>query len=147
MKYFSWIRLTLIAVCGAIACTGAVSQTLTIRLLNAKSAKPMKKLHVTITWDIIAKSFQVSVDKDGTAHIEVPPGAKQFVMVAGPQVGKEPERIAYINCNDPNTILFSVSDVIGTGVVPGNSCSSRTMPRRPGEIIFWALPKPWLDFQ
>lgn len=107
----------------------------------------MRKQNVTFEWDKDFKSAQVTVGEDGVGRVEVPPGAKQFIMLAGPRIGKEPNRVAYRNCNQPASVLISVSDVVGTGVVPKNVCGNQRVAPHPGEIVFWALPKSFWDFQ
>lgn len=82
-------------------CPSARGQTLTVRLLNAKSGKPMRKQNVTFAWD---KNAQPSS-------------------------------------------LIRISDVAGRGVVPINVCGKQSVVPHPGEIVFWALPRPFLDFQ
>jgi hypothetical protein len=120
------------------------AQTLTIRLLNAKSGKPIQNQNVTLIWcpDCFSKS-EVLVGKDGTGHVAVPSGAKTFSMMEGPRIGNEPSRIAYIDCNEPATASFQVMQALESGATSGNKCGHQTAVPRPGEIVFWALPKPW----
>lgn len=131
----------------SIFCPFASTQTLTIRLLNAKSGKPMGRQNVTIKWDSNFKTAEVIVDNNGVGRVIVPTDARQFVMISGPKTGQEPNRIAFRNCNDQTSILLSVSDAIHSGIVPKNVCSNKNISAQPGEVIFWGLPRPFWDFQ
>ena len=121
--------------------TGA--QTITIRLLNAKSGKPITDQNVTLKWDKDFKSSKISTDDTGSGHVQVPQEAAQFVMIAGPKKGSEPERIPYRNCNASTPALISIDRVTTKGWVPNNVCGHAKATPHPGEVVFWALPLPW----
>jgi hypothetical protein len=123
------------------------AQTLKLRLLNAKSGKPMRNENVTIRWDNLEGAV-VSVDKKGIAILKVPSKVKQFAVIPGPRKGSEPYRSAYTNCNNQISPLVSVTDVVNKGVVRKNICGPATATSSPGEIVFWALPRGLVsDFQ
>jgi hypothetical protein len=128
-------------------CSTTWAQTLTIRLINAKSGKAMRNQSVTFHWGEGSASSSVTVDHDGAAHVEVPVGATQFYMSPGPRQGKEPYRIAYLDCNGSNAMPISISDVVANGVIPKNLCSQRSTSGHSGEVVFWALPRPLIDMQ
>jgi hypothetical protein len=152
------MRRTLAAIAvliSGMACNPLSSaQTLTIRLLNAKSGKPMQNKNVTLTWcpDCSARS-EVFIGKDGTGHVVVPPGTNTLSMTVGPKIGNEPYRIAFIRCNEPAgapiPARIPVAEVLEKGMVPQNTCGHKSVAPKPGEIVFWGLPKPWWqpDFQ
>jgi hypothetical protein len=125
------------------------AQTFTIRLLNGKTGKAMPNRKVTVRWADGLKSSEVSIGENGLGFLEVVPGSLQFVLTVGPRPGNETYRLAYINCNEPAMAMIQVTQASETGVVPGNKCGSHTAVSKPGEIVFWAMPKPsWLpDFQ
>jgi hypothetical protein len=85
-------------------CSTTWAQTLTIRLINAKSGKAMRNQSVTFHWGEGSASSSVTVDHDGAAHVEVPVGATQFYMSPGPRQGKEAlpnclSRLQWVKCN------------------------------------------------
>jgi len=128
------------------------AQTFTIRLLNGKTGRPLSDKNVTLLWSpsyIPWEGFVVYFGKDGIGTVKVPTGSEFFIMQGGPKIGKEPYRIPFINCNASMSETIQVSEVLKRGYVPGNTCSKKTAVPRPGEIVFWAIPKPWWqpDFQ
>jgi hypothetical protein len=141
--------MTLTAKMAAVlaVCVSANAQMITIQLLDAKSGKPMKNENVTVKWDKDFKSSEVSVTDVGTATVQIPNGAKEFVMLAGPRKGNEPNRVAYTNCNGQSPSVFLVANVMNHGIVPENICGDANVVSHPGEIVFWARPLPFWDFQ
>ena len=131
----------------ALTCLSGSAQTITIHLLDAKSGKPMVGQNVPIKWDKDFQSLEVSVSKTGVATVQVPNGAKTFLLLPGPRKSGEPNRIAYQNCNGQGSALLSVADVLRQGIVPQNTCGHAHVDAHPGEVIFWARPRPFLDFQ
>jgi hypothetical protein len=107
----------------------------------------MRQQKVTIRWNQDFMSSEVMVNSDGVARFDVPPGATKFIMLSGPKKGAETARVAYLDCNDQNSRLIRVAEVSVSGVVPQNKCAGTTVSPRPGEIVFWALPRPFWDFQ
>ena len=122
------------------------AQTITIRLLDGKTGRPLSDKNVTLDWSPSYIPWEGSVvyfGKDGIDTVKVPSGSEFFIMRGGPKIGKEPYRIPFINCNASMTEMIQVSEVLKKGYVPGNTCSKKTAVPRPGEIVFWAMPKPW----
>ncbi|GGA80303.1 hypothetical protein GCM10011507_34440 [Edaphobacter acidisoli] len=136
-------------IAGSALPVSLVAQTFTIRLVNGKTGKAMPNRKVTVRWGDGWKSSEVSIGKNGTGSLEMLPGFQQFVLIVGPKPGNEPYRLAYINCNEPAMTMIQVKQVLETGVVLVNKCGSHTAVSKPGEIVFWAMPKPWWlpDFQ
>jgi hypothetical protein len=141
-----WLLIVLVAM--VVVCPGLSAQTLTIRLLNAKSGKPLRDQTVTLEW---AKDIQhskdfppssVTMDHEGIGHVDVPSGASGFSLLPGSKPGKEPSRFAYFNCNQ--TGLIAVEEVLQMGVVPNNGCGASTVPRQRGQVVLWALPNSWV---
>jgi hypothetical protein len=134
----------LIGLLFAVVTCSLSAQTLTIRLLNAKSGKPIKEQSVTLEWSKDTQhsnefpNSEITVDKEGVGHVEVPSGASGFALLPGDKPGKTPGRFAYFNCNDAGLIL--VEEVIQIGVVPKNGCGGVTVPRQKGQVVLWAVP-------
>lgn len=141
-------RICLTCVLFLIFCAGSqplrAQQKITIRLLHAKSGKPIANENVTLRWGdgFGLPAAVVRVDTLGIGTVEVPAGIVSFRMSEGPRKGKEPDRLAYLDCNG-NQASVRVSDVLEHGVDPGNKCSERRHEIKRGEVIFWGLPRPW----
>jgi len=138
--------VVVLLVVGVIVSASIEAQTLTIRLLNGKSGKPMSNKNVTLEWSPEYIPWEGSVvyfGKDGIGKVEVHIGAEFFTMMTGPKIGKEPYRIAFIDCNEPRMVNIQIAQVLKSGYVPRNGCSKKSAVPRPGEIVFWAMPNPW----
>jgi hypothetical protein len=118
---------------------------MTIRLLNAKTGKPMNNKMVTFDWmDEKLDQSVIRSDDQGMGTVEIPAGQSKFSLRAGPRVGKEPDRIPYIDCNESKAELFiRVSSVLQNGLVLRNTCDHQSAVAKPGEIVFWLLPLSW----
>jgi len=128
---------------GAASAQQPATQTITIRMLNGKSGKPLSNKNVTLIWSPeFRKETEVHLGKDGTGTVDIPAGLELFDMIPGPKVGKEPGRVPYFDCN-PLNIRVAVSQVLKKGVVLENTCSKKTAVPRPGELVYWAKPLPW----
>ena len=129
---------------GANSSSSLSAQTITVRLLNAKTGKPMANKMVTFQWRGSWDESVIALDKNGLGTVAVPPGEHEFTILAGPKVGKEPYRIPYLDCNETKMeLLVRVSLVLEKGYVLGNTCGRKTALAQPGEVVFWALPNPW----
>jgi hypothetical protein len=134
------------------------AQTLTIRLVNAKTGKPMKNKNVKVEfwWDdpsspnndkrtpINFLGTDVYIDKNsGVGHIEIPQQATFVEVSEGSKIGKEPYRVAYETCNAVGKQI-PLADVLRLGYVPENTCSkSIKVKATAGEYVFFGLPIPW----
>lgn len=131
------------------ACAPIKAQTITVRLLNAKTGEAIGKKNVTVKWTDGSKSSEILLDNKGQGNFQIPSGRREFFLMAGPRSGNEPYRVAYIDCNEPAVAAIQVAQVLEKGFAPRNNCGHQSFVSRPGEIIFWALPLPWWkpDFQ
>jgi hypothetical protein len=147
----SGLRMVVVAliVVGTASSAPLAGQTITVRLLNGKTGKAMPNRKVTVMWAEGLKSSEVSIGENGLGSLEVLPRSRDFLMTTGPNPGKDPYRLAYLNCNEHALVTIQVKQVTETGLVPGNTCGPHTAVPKPGEIVFWAMPKPWWvpDFQ
>jgi hypothetical protein len=119
------------------------AQTITVRLLNAQTGKPMTNKMVTVRWLGGWDKSEIALDNQGAGTVDVPVGIHEFTLDEGPRVGKEPYRIAYLDCNDRHGAKIQVSLVMEKGFVPKNGCGDKTTSAHPGEVVLWGLPKPW----
>jgi hypothetical protein len=134
----------------AITLGSASSQTILVRLVNGRTGKPISNENVTLIWDAKIPQTVVRVDGLGKASVAIPSGTKNVTVMVGPRKGKEPDRIAYFDCNGEYTTLIPIEMVLSTGYVAANRCSIKIAPvSAPGELIYLAQPRRWwkLDMQ
>lgn len=147
----SWYatRVLLVVTAFHVLMPALLAQTLSIRLLNAKTGKALPNKNITFNWDGNSKPSIVRVGSNGKGQIKAPEHASSFTLLEGPKDGKEPNRVAYLDCNNPPIAQVSISEVLKIGFAPRNSCGSKVALPHPGEIIFWAREIPWWqpDFQ
>jgi len=85
----------------------------------------------------------VNLGPDGTGKLDLG-GRSQFGMLPGPRSGKEPDTIAFIDCN--HFSMVRVADVLNRGLVSTNLCSSKISAKvKPGEVVFWGVPLHWWE--
>jgi hypothetical protein len=124
-------------------------QTITVRLINGETGKPMKNLNVTLHWDQDSfKSSVVFIGPEGVGHVDVLRGATAFYLMGGPKIGKEPNRVAFLDCNQSSSKV-SIEEVIKVGVVPENICGPVKISPKPGQVVSWGRPRHFWepDFQ
>ena len=118
-------------------------QSITVRVLNARSGRPLARQSVMISWPDTLEKTVVNLGPDGTGKLDLA-GRSQFSMLPGPKSGKEPDKIAYIDCN--NFSMVRVDDVLSRGLVAPNLCSSKVSAKvKPGEVVFWGVPLHWWE--
>ncbi|HZQ44496.1 MAG TPA: hypothetical protein VFA99_14675 [Acidobacteriaceae bacterium] len=140
------ISSAVVATSAALLFCGAsplVGQSITVRVLNARSGLPLSGQNVTIAWADTLDKTVVNLGRDGSGKLDLA-GRSQFAMLPGPKLGKEPYRIAYIDCN--NFSMVRVDDVLNRGLVSENLCSAKVSAKaKPGEVVFWAVPLHWWE--
>ena len=96
-----------------------------------------------ISWPDTADKTVVSLGADGTGTLDIA-GRSHFGMLPGPKSDKQPNSIAYIDCNDFS--MVRVHDVLSRGLVSANRCSSTVSAKlKPGEVVFWGVPLHWWE--
>jgi hypothetical protein len=118
------------------------SQTLTIRMLNGKSGKPLGNRFIAVEFQNSPQKSMIYINKQGIGDLEIPPGATAFSLIA-PAKKLGANQAAYIVCG-----LFGqfipVKDVLEHGYVPQNECSSSLhLTAAPGELLYLITPLPW----
>jgi hypothetical protein len=132
-----------------------VTKTITIRLLNSKTERP-----------IATTGFLIRVNRLSTVHADL---AKQNDDLTGtltlPADAKEISIHAsyddamsiYINCDvelekAPGDLWYSVSEILNKGIVTPNGCANtkalakfKLRDPRPGEIILFVRPLNWKE--
>jgi hypothetical protein len=96
-----------------------------------------------ISWPDTLNKTVVNLGPDGTAKLDLA-GRSEFGMLPGPKSDKEPNSIAYIDCNDFARVR--VHEVLSRGLVTANRCSSKVSAKvKPGEVVFWGVPLHWWE--
>jgi hypothetical protein len=120
-----------------------ICQSITVRVLNARSGRPLARQSVMISWPDTLNKTVVNLGPDGTAKLDLA-GRSEFGMLPGPKSDKEPNSIAYIDCNDFARVR--VHEVLSRGLVTANRCSSKVSAKvKPGEVVFWGVPLHWWE--
>lgn len=121
------------------------AQTLIVHLINANNGKPVSGQNITAIWDDNFTQIVIHTDSKGMAQLELPKGARYLGLMSGPKLGKEPYRIAYVNCNGtPGVSRIPVQTILDSGYEPPNTCSKKTYQTiRPGQLVFYAGLIPW----
>jgi hypothetical protein len=132
--------MAFVGIGGWTACLSA--QTITIRLLNARTGKPIDDKLMTLDWGSFG-SIYVALNKQGAGTVQVPAGSHEFSFQDVSKKNDDAYGYSYFNCNEPPTTNVPVSLVLDKGFVAQNSCSQKTAIVHPGEAIFWISPKPW----
>lgn len=123
--------------------SSAIGQSITVRVLNARSGRPLARQSITISWPDTLDKTVVNLGPDGTGKLDLA-GRSEFGMLPGPRSAKEPNSIAYIDCNDFSAVR--VDDVLNRGLVTANRCSSKVSAKvKPGEVVFWGVPLHWWE--
>jgi hypothetical protein len=138
-----------VALCNACS-TVVFAQTLTIRLVNAETGKPVQNKHVSVSLDdefSIRRDLPLS-DKDGIVHVSVPPNVQFITLHSGPKIGKDPDRIPYGVCGKYSQL--QIEDIVKHGFVPQNQCEPKVkLQAKSGEIVYLVqlIPRWAPDFQ
>ncbi len=137
-------RGVVLAAALSFCCTSPlIGQSITVRVLNARSGRPLARQSVMISWPDTAAKTVVSLGPDGTGTLDIT-GRSHFGMLPGPKSDKEPNSVAYIDCNDFS--MVRVHDVLSRGLVSANRCSSTVSAKvKPGEVVFWGVPLHWWE--
>ena len=119
------------------------AQSITVRVLNARTGRPLARQNVTISWPDRLDKTVVSLGADGTGKLNVA-GETRFGMLPGAESSKESQKIAYIDCN--HFSMVRVADVVNRGLVSANLCSTKVSTNvKPGEVVFWGVPRHWWE--
>jgi hypothetical protein len=137
-----------IALLALVLSACATAQTIRVRLLNAKNGKPIAKRYVSIQWKDNFEHTDLLTDSLGVAVFPIPSGANEFYLMGG-GTEKEPYRTVYLDCGFQPKSFNLVTTVVKSGIVPKNQCGRASVVPKPGEIVFWGLPRAWWqpDFQ
>ena len=123
--------------------------SITIRLLDGKTGLPVKASNFLPKVDRQGSEHVewVNLNEDGTVIVTVPADAKEFSVKATYNESID----TYINCdaakeNDrERDIWYPISDILTSGVVAPNECSTTEYTAKPGEFVFFVRKRDWRD--
>ena|SRR5579872_4841112 len=121
------------------------SQTITVRLIDGKSGKPLSNLHVVIfgihearpgihkvrTLPIVKEQDTYKVDVTGEEYL-------QF----GAANSTTPRIVQFIPCQK-STVSADVKEIQAVGSISLNSCSRKSYPVIRGELIIFVRKVSW----
>ena len=124
-----------------IFCEHASAQTITVRMINAKSGKPINGRFVHAEFQGASGNAVITIDKQGIGHLVLPPGATAVSLIAAHK--KDTNTPAYTVCG-PFGEFLPIQDILTHGTVPDNSCNaSLKLTAAPGEVLYFIEPLPW----
>ena len=119
----------------------AHAQTITIRMINAKSGKPIDGKFVHAEFQGVSGNVVIAVDKKGIGHLALPPGATAISLIAAHK--KDTNVPAYTVCG-PFGEFLPIQNILDHGFVPDNACGpDLKLTVAPGELIYFIEPLPW----
>jgi len=145
-----FLPLLMVALCGTVYAQAA--DTITIRILDSKTAKPLEPSGYLVNGNHTStiQIEWVKVNEDGTGALNVPAG----VSVVSIHGSYDQATEVYVNCDGEEQkdkigkIWYSVSDILTKGVVTGNGCAKpkdlakiKPPDPKPGEIVFFVRKK------
>jgi hypothetical protein len=126
-----------------LICMHGIAQTITIRMLNGKSGKPIDGKSINVEFQGSSEKSVIAIDKHGIGHLQIPPGATAISFIAATEKGKEQNMPAYTACG-PFGRFIPVQDILEHGYVPQDACSSTLqLTANPSELLYLIEPLPW----
>ena len=107
-----------------------------IRVINALTNAPVhdERLYIALREDQIG-SVAMGTDKDGIILVDTKK-ATILRILANMYADCRPRSELYTN--------YSVAAILSTGITTGNLCSSASPKAKPGELIFYEVPKTYV---
>ncbi len=143
------LRVPLLMLCVAALCAAFLAQTehaqtartITIRILDSKTARPIAATNylVRINHQPAVHADWVHQNEDRSATLTVPADA----TVVSIQATYDSAMQIFVNCDsvldkqNPQDQWYSVSTILNSGVVAPNGCSKMKETAHPGEFIFF----------
>ncbi|NYF81226.1 hypothetical protein [Granulicella arctica] len=120
----------------ALTSVVAQAQQLHIRILNAKTNKPItdEKLNVALRVDQIV-SVQLPTDKNGIILVDT--GKATTIRILSNMYG---------DCRSRGELYtdYSIATILKTGIATGNLCSDAKPKAQPGELLLFEIPKTFI---
>jgi hypothetical protein len=139
-------RVAIVCVMGIVlatwVCPVAAAQ-ITIKVVNGYNGKPLKgtTLDVWFGKKAVPPPTQVTATNDGNAFLTVPDSI-ETIVIGGQGVGdcRAGKRKSFLEGN-----VYSVQDILRTGVAAQNACGKARNQTTPGVLIFYARPLHWWE--
>jgi hypothetical protein len=123
-------------------CPVTASQ-ITIKVVDGQNGKPLKSTTVDVWFGkkALPPPTQVTTTNDGNAFLAVPDPIETIVIV-GQGVGdcRAGKRKSFLEGN-----VYSVRDILRTGVVAQNTCGKARNQTTPGVLVFYVRPLHWWE--
>lgn len=138
------LSVPLLLLCAALLAPAGHAQTgktITIRILDSKTARPVVPTNflVRINHQKAIHADWVTLNEDRTATLTVPADATVVSITATYESAMQ----VFVNCDtlldkqNPLPQWYPVSKIFASGVVAPNGCSKMTETAKPGEFIFF----------
>jgi hypothetical protein len=116
---------------------------ITIKVVNGYNGKPLKGTTVDVWFGkkALPPPTQVTTTNDGNAFLAVPESI-ETIVIGGQGVGdcRAGKRKSFLEGN-----VYSVQDILRTGVAAQNTCGKARNQTTPGVLIFYARPLHWWE--
>ena len=119
----------------------ASAQRITLQLLNGKTAKPVTKAKVYISFssdDQARKAIELTTDNQGEVQFD-----------AALSMTFQVHQIGYATCDEQpfgsQPRAYSVDKVLTMGQVSANDCGSTRMRPEPGRLVFFVRDATWRE--
>ncbi len=138
------LRVTLLILCAAFlvpAVHAQTARTITIRMLDSKTARPIVPTNflVRINHQQTIHANWITQNENRTATLTVPADA----TVISIQATYDSAMQIFVSCDsiedkqNPQAQWYPVSTILASGVVAPNGCSKMKETAQPGEFIFF----------
>ncbi len=138
------LSVTLLILCAAFlapAMHAQAARTITIRILDSKTARPLvpSNFLVRVNHQQTIHADWVTQNENRTATVTLPADA----TVISIQATYDSAMQTFVNCDsmkdkqNPQAQWYPVSTILASGIVAPNGCSKMTETAKPGEFIFF----------
>jgi hypothetical protein len=137
---FSSIPVAALLSCAMLA--PLCAETVTIKVVDGRSGRPMSKAPVNVWTDNESKwATPIRADENGTALVH-PIDARVDLRI----------QVRYVLCQSPKAdyswlriMTYPIHRVLEQGIVTANYCGKATAAPRPGEVTIFVRPLTWWE--
>jgi hypothetical protein len=130
------------ALLAASLCAPAFAQTLTVRILDGKTAAPIPNLQVNIYGLVGGKALPVVLAGDAYT-IDI---TGQTTLKIGELNTATPNPVYFAPCQQrANVPYFDIKQIQAKGIALPNNCSPKAYTAIPGELVIFVHKVPWWD--
>jgi hypothetical protein len=140
MRHRLHIPLLLLATLSPFA--PALAQSITVRILDGKTAAPIPNLQINIYGTVGGKALPVVFAGDAYT-IDI---TGQTSLKLGELTTKTPNPTYFAPCQMRADVpFFDVKEIQAKGIALRNNCSSKTYTALSGELVIFVHKIPWWD--